>query len=70
MSEWISVKNELPKANEFVLAYLPNYGVCKLVRIDAKDGRKKVSVWQSMSGTSTPEPTHWQPLPAPPKETI
>lgn len=62
MSEWISVKERLPKAGEDVIAYLGEgiFEICWML----KDG-----CWETRDAyLDTDAVTHWQPLPEPPKE--
>lgn len=61
-SEWISVKERLPKAGEDVIAYLGEgiFEICWTL----KDG-----CWETRdSYLDMDAVTHWQPLPEPPKE--
>lgn len=62
MSEWISVKDRLPDANESVLCYFhygPNFPavICENEYIGS-------GMWMA-DGSKV---THWMPLPEPPKE--
>lgn len=58
---WRSVKKELPDPGERVLAFFP-WGTCAVCWIGG-NGNK----WENIVHISEP-PTHWQPLPPPPKE--
>ena len=67
---WISVKDRLPKDNEYVLAWEDPHG-----EVIAYIGRPKYllgkSVWYGKDladGADYLYITYWQPLPAPPKE--
>ena len=64
MSEWISVKDRLPQAKEYVLIYDPNHrNICKAWYVG------DIDVW--FSNEYFPQftnITHWMPLPKPPKE--
>ena len=59
---WISVKDQLPEYNEYVLAYMPtidyHYAILEYMGkwVDNRD-----KIYQ-------PDVTHWQPLPAVPEE--
>jgi len=64
--DWISVHDELPKADQEVILYSENkYGV----RQGWCDNQWPVLVrWYDMFHNSAGEVTHWQPLPDPPKD--
>ncbi len=56
--EWISVKDRLPEAGSYVLAYLDfGYGYSITTSIYIKNGFV----------TGEKDVTHWMPLPQPPK---
>lgn len=61
---WISVKDRLPEDGQVVLVIMPK-GTVTLGGI-----RKKTQTWDVFLDMAiwTAEPTHWMPLPAPPKE--
>lgn len=64
MSEWISVKDRLPKA------FLPVI-VCREKgkgEYVVEQGYKDVMDWWKVFGTRTKNVTHWMPMPEPPKE--
>lgn len=63
MPEWISVKDRLPTQKSYVLVYTicPNVE-CQVWFYD-ENGH-----WYDECGWSRGEPTHWMPLPEPPKE--
>lgn len=56
---WISVENELPKPNEFVVVYGKSDGY-DFIEIDRMINNNK---WEYMD-----EVSHWMPLPNPPKK--
>lgn len=64
MSEWISVKERLPEDGQVVLVIMPK-GTVTLGEI-----RKKTQTWDVFLDMAiwTAEPTHWMPLPEPPKD--
>lgn len=67
MSEWISVEKRLPEEMEEVLVYLDrSYKRGRRIAFsciyDGKWNHINGSVWPDM-----PKPTHWQPIPEPPK---
>jgi hypothetical protein len=63
MSEWISTKDRLPEIEQDALIYLDGY--CFIAR-RVEDDRG----WIGFNGYVLGEdvPTHWMPLPDPPKE--
>ena len=61
MSDWISVKDRLPENCEVVDVYTLYDG--RVVDVAYRDG-EWVSQYLKWSGN----PTHWMPLPSPPKE--
>lgn len=65
MPQWISIKERLPETGKVVLAAMPK-GTVTLGGI-----RKKTQAWDVFLDMAicTAEPTHWMPLPEPPKET-
>lgn len=66
MNEWISVKDRLPKAGERVIAtdgvMVGEVYMDSLRRVYRNGG---MCTWESTFGH---HPTHWMPLPKPPKE--
>lgn len=63
MSEWIGVKDKLPKDDEYVLTY-DGYSICTACIFYWEEGNP---VW--MSPPAPPfEATHWMPLPKPPNQ--
>jgi len=60
MSEWISVKDRLPKEKQRVLVYHPDMQ-------DADTGPISVQ-WGWICHKKWNDVTHWMPLPEPPKE--
>ena len=67
MGEWISVKDRLPENGQEVLAWFPgdpeHYFGAK-ARISVFFSRNKLFIGNDYRGN----PTHWMPLPDPPKE--
>ena len=63
-AKWISVKDRLPEGGQVVLVIMPK-GTVTLGGI-----RKKTQTWDVFLDVAiwTAEPTHWMPLPEPPKE--
>ena len=65
--KWISIENELPYYNQYVLVSLKSGTILKvqfLLEMNGsffKYGERKISVGSN-------QVTHWQPLPAPPKQ--
>lgn len=59
MSEWIDIKEQLPDENVDVLVYEPDFGLC-IAWLDDGD-------FYAL-GVNFVEPSHWMPLPAPPKK--
>ncbi len=60
--EWISVEDELPDDGKFVLAWTSDILYRVMFQVNGD--------WKRQDGTSYLLPvTHWQPLPAAPKET-
>ena len=59
MSEWISIDDKLPEENMDVRVYEPEVGQC-VAWLDDGD-------FYAL-GVNFVEPTHWMPLPDPPKE--
>ena len=73
MSEWISVKDRLPKYGKRVLTYTP--GMANQITVDAYD-RYYVDVddewyegWRYRGNHAKNNITHWMPLPEPPEVT-
>lgn len=58
---WVSVADRLPSAHELVLVYNPGY--LMTTGFLYEDGR-----WRVRSVDYPDTPTHWMPLPEPPKE--
>ncbi len=76
--EWISVKDRLPESDEEVLVYNPRDGI-NLGEFDSEEVRgyyeKDGSYFITNSGWDVQyewapheNPTHWMPLPQPPKD--
>ena len=59
--DWISVKERLPEDGKRVLTYSERFGV--------EIGAHR-SYWATIPLIVSFEPTHWMPLPEPPKEAV
>jgi hypothetical protein len=68
MSEWIAVSDRLPDEGQTVLVVLGGY-VRAAFRRTTKYHKnpEKVAQWQLLLGGVFDNPTHWMPLPEPPK---
>lgn len=65
MSAWISVNDRLPETTGDVLAYFSGEGIV-VAFFDPGETRPW---WHELTTADAWEtPTHWQPLPAPPKD--
>lgn len=60
--EWISVKETLPKHNQYIKFKSDNFWNAEGIFQDGK------YVYSSIKGACFGEVTHWIPLPEPPKE--
>lgn len=58
--KWISVKDRLPKIEEIVLAYAPQWCSDESIVL-TYDGE-----WYDYNGVLVDSVTHWMPLPEPP----
>ncbi len=58
--QWISVKDRLPENRGKVLIYSQEYGV--------REGFYDMPIQRFILGLDFTSPTHWQPMPEPPKE--
>ncbi len=68
MSEWISVKEKLPKPYQYVLCFcekgvhhLDRYIICCVTENDE---------WNDVDYYDVSHISHWMPLPEPPKEKL
>lgn len=64
--QWISVEERLPGTGEVVLVYGKRGGIYTAEH--NRNGRWPGSFWKLNSKSHHCEPTHWRPLPEPPKE--
>lgn len=72
MNEWISVDDRLPEIGEVVLAYSNERAVFYIAEWFTVEG---VIYFYCSTGPSTEDymyrnPTHWMPIPKPPKQEI
>jgi hypothetical protein len=63
--EWISVNNKTPIFNEAVLVYCRLWGIYTAYYEQISD--TKYGQWKDFNSIIVLPPTHWMPLPAPPK---
>lgn len=61
MAEWISVKDRLPEDGKYVLVWEPNLNAIDFSRYD------KASDYWIDHEYNAMFPSHWMPLPPPPK---
>lgn len=61
--EWISVKDRLPEDTGYVLAWSPRYQEVVIAWYSEEE-----DFWRTEDDLA-PFPSHWMPLPEPPKET-
>jgi hypothetical protein len=65
--EWQPIETA-PKDGTWVLGFFPYYGVNQM---QWHDGNRKLEHHWMLFGRLTPtDPTHWMPLPEPPKEDV
>ena len=69
--KWISVEEKLPEIDidlgfSQVLVYCKFWGIYPAVIEYIKE--TKYTVWKDWSGNTVVPPTHWMPLPEPPKQ--
>ena len=67
MSEWISVKDAYPEDYESVLVNFDG-GDCAVMLLDYDDGMKWKEDTPYGWQPSREYPSHWMPLPSPPKD--
>lgn len=70
MGEWISVKDRLPKKYQYVLAAFPNGEMVVACVFDYDEDVVywRVQIDMGWESDMDFDPTHWMPLPEPPKE--
>ena len=66
---WRPIEDNPPEIGTF-LAYNPVVGVYQTVPVMQPDGHIEylMPIWAGKVGSWYPKPTHWKPLPAPPKD--
>lgn len=69
MSKWISVKERLPKFDEFVLIYAPKTEDISIALINQPHYRGSFWFYPDNYGWSENDVTHWMHLPPIPEET-
>lgn len=70
--EWISIDDRLPEYNKTVLIYSKTFGtfcgVCQRITRHVGENSPIDSRWFAIPGWGhNVKPTHWAPIPAPPK---
>jgi hypothetical protein len=71
MSDWISVKDRLPEIDRehgiaVVVVYCPFWG--RFIATAQYVADSNFVIWSDSCGKSCIPPTHWMPLPEPPKQ--
>lgn len=73
--KWISVTERLPEAHEAVVVFHPKYSNIHIAayyrELETQPEVHCVNKWYVYGGFGVvlnPEPTHWMPLPEPPKD--
>ena len=76
--EWISIEDKLPKVDEQVLVYYTwdngkytEYDcayISEILTRETADGIFKTIEWRGKDLDAVVRPTHWMPLPEPPKQ--
>ncbi len=71
MGEWISVKDRLPKNEEYVLVYDKSDGDINIMEFNITDDkRRRIQKWYFDDPYGCPQHenlTYWMPLPEPPR---
>jgi hypothetical protein len=69
MSEWVKCSERMPEANRLVIIYQLHEGVLECFRTNLATYRPADfrNDWTDISGYDA-HPTHWMPLPEPPKD--
>lgn len=70
MLKWISIENQKPQIGEFVLGCFSNkdMAVVRILKIDDNQRTWRAVTDEGWECDCDTEPTHWMPLPEPPKE--
>jgi len=68
-SSWISVKDKLPDSNEYEFLVVNSEGNMHVASYWGENS-SNYEGYDWFNGDVFVNPTHWQPLPEPPKETI
>lgn len=74
MLQWISVKDRLPEINQQFIAFVENKEVCNCCRYQNRSSDNSPSFYASTKTglliCGLESISHWQPLPAAPKEEV
>jgi len=68
MSEWIDINDRLPEKGKPILVGGPDWETLAVYDDDPPRWRVAYFIPDDKAPQRGPQPTHWMPLPAPPKE--